>query len=176
MKLCWKSNFQTTNVAISKEALDEATLYYGIRVIECMSMSVSVFLWPQRRVSASVLFSLACVCVSFRKRFSLSFVAGFFLFFFFFSFSGLTRGRCKNSIGYEDDENDNDDDNTMSSSFFFFLNFVLIFFNVILPQIAGESSDAMPGKSLRKSLDNFLNFFTGFRYALATLPPLLLLP
>lgn len=88
----------------------------------------------------------------------------------------MKRELYKNSYGYEDDENDNDDDNTISSSFFFFLNFVLIFFNVILPQIVGESSDAMLGiqSTFRKSLDNFLNFFTGFKYALATVPPPLL--
>lgn len=144
-------------------------------------MSVSVFLWP---VSASFTLKCVCVCVSFRKRFSFSFVAVFFLFlflfsfsfsfiFFLFSFSWLTRGPYKNPNGYDDDENDSDDDNTISSSFFFFLNFVLIFFNVILPQIVGESSDAMAGiqSTFRKSLDNFLNFFTGFKYALATMPP-----
>lgn len=113
-----------------------------------------------------------CVCVSYRKPFGFSFVAAFS------SFAELpSAGVYKNSNGYEDDENDNDDDNTMSSSFFFFLNFDLIFFNVILPQIVGESSDAMPGmqSTFRKSLDNFLNFFTGFKYALAALPPMLAL-
>lgn len=64
-------------------------------------------------------------------------------------------------------------DDTISSSFFFFLNFVLIFFNVILPQI-GESCGpkavfVVTQSTLLKSV-NFLNFFTGFKHALATIP------
>lgn len=69
-------------------------------------------------------------------------------------------------------------DDKSSSSFFFFLNFVLIFFSVIFPQI-GESVGPKLGllfvtQSTFAKSDSFFNFFTGFKHAaVATIPPVL---
>lgn len=64
-------------------------------------------------------------------------------------------------------------DDSVSSSFFFFLNLLLIFFNVIFPHI-GESFSPSIGLFVTQSnfvkSGDFLNFFTGLRQAVATIP------